>query len=210
MRKIIIAVSGLVLFIFAYPVFAYYAASPSPCRFIPAGCMSVPYGWYVEGNVGSTKLTNKSYTGSSSSSGIGGSAIVGYKFMPFFALEGGYTRYANTNIDVNNVRVASDQHDSYHVEGKGIWPFASSGMEAFAKLGYQRLNTKTKIDNSALAAANGISSGSHTHYGLYMGIGLQYYFSPELAVVGQWARAQGNSATGTLDLLSIGLSFIID
>ena len=46
--------------------------------------MSAPDGWYLEANAGSTNLSNKSYPGNSSSSGIGGNANLGYKFMPYF------------------------------------------------------------------------------------------------------------------------------
>jgi hypothetical protein len=44
-----------------------------------------------------------------------------------------------------------------------------------------------------------------------LGAGAQYYFMQEFAVVAQWARARGNSDTnGTMDLYSIGISFIFN
>lgn len=173
--------------------------------------MSAPYGWYAEANAGSAKLSNKSYPGSSSSSGIGGNLNAGYKFMPYFAIEIGYSLYPNTSVkDSTGTKAGSDRHYSYDAVAKGILPIGASGAEAFAKLGAGRLVSSMSISNAAVATAMGLSSSSHSATGLFMGIGMQYYFMPEMAVVGQWARAQGNSSTGNEDLLSGGVSFIFD
>jgi hypothetical protein len=173
--------------------------------------MSSPFGWYLEANGGSAKLSNKSYPGSSSSSGIGGNANVGYKFMPYFATEIGYSQYPNTSIK-NSVgtKAGSDKHYSYDLAAKGILPIAASGAEAFAKLGLSHLATSMSISNAAAASAIGLSNTSHSATGLYMAVGAQYYFMPELAVVAQWARAQGNNSTGNEELLSGGVSFIFN
>lgn len=172
--------------------------------------MSLPYGWYLEGNVGSSSLSGKSYPGaSSSSSGIGYSGNLGYKFMPYVAVEAGYTRFAET--DVKNgagTKAGTDKHFSWDIALKGIAPVYDSGFEAFAKLGIQRISSDASISNSAAASAIGFTSSGHSKTGLYMGIGAQYYFMPEFAVVAQWARSDGNSSTGTSDLLSAGLSFM--
>lgn len=171
--------------------------------------MSVPYGWYIEGNIGSTHLSNASFPGSSSSSGVGGNANVGYKFMPYFATELGYTRYANTSIKNGaGTQVATDKFYSYDLAGKGILPVANSGFELFAKIGAQRLNSKISVSNSAGAVALGIGSSNHSVTGIYLGIGADYAVLPELALVAQWQRAQGNNSTGNMDLISAGINFI--
>lgn len=175
--------------------------------------MSAPNGWYLEANAGSTDLSNKSYPGgNSSSSGVGGNANIGYKFMPYFALEGGYTQYANTSItnSATNTKAGTDKHYSYDLSLRGILPIMTSGFELFAKAGIQRLNSKVSINNSAAAAAIGLGSSHHSTTGIYLGAGGQYYFIPELAVVAQWQTAQGNSETGNMSLLSGGLSFVFD
>lgn len=196
-KKIVISgVLGSALFLIAGPALAV---------------MSVPYGWYIEGNVGSSHLSDESYPGSSSSSGIGGSANLGYKFMPYFGLEVNYTQYNNTTIkDDTDTKAATDKHYSYGIAGRGIVPIAASGLEAFARVGVQRITSSISIDDSTAANNLGISSSNHSYTSYLIGAGAQYYFMPELAVVGQWARANGNSSTGTEDLLSIGLSFILD
>jgi hypothetical protein len=181
----------------------------SSCGDYCGGYMSAPDGWYLEGNVGSAHLSNTNYPGSTSSSGIGANANLGYKFMPYGALEIGYTYYPNTNITAaNDVKAAEVTHYSYDLAVRGILPIADSGAEAFAKLGAQRIVARVSIDDDAAADALGLSSSSHSSTGLYIGVGGQYYFTPELAVVVQWQRAQGSSSTGTEDLFSAGLSFL--
>lgn len=173
--------------------------------------MSVPDGWYVEANVGSTHLSNKTYPGSSSSSGVGGNANIGYKFMPYLGVEIGYTRYANTSIkDQTGTKAATDKHYSYDIAAKGILPITNSGFEPFAKVGVERVNSHVSINNATAANNIGIGSSQHSATGLYLGAGAQYYFTSEFAAVAQWQRATGSSGTGTMDLLSLGLSFLVD
>jgi hypothetical protein len=175
--------------------------------------MSVPSGWYLEGNAGSAHLSNRSYGhgNSSTQSGLGGNVNLGYKFMPYFGLEIGYSQYPNANVkNAAGSKVARDKHYSYDLAGKGIVPIADSGAELFAKLGIQRINSHVSSTNASAASSAGVGSGHHSATGLYLGIGGQYYFMPELAVVVQWQGAQGNNKTGNENLFSGGLSFIFD
>lgn len=192
-KKILLAVSGLMTLVCSVPALAM---------------MSAPYGWYVEGNIGSTRLSDANYPGSVSSSGIGGNFNVGYKFMPYFAMEAGYTRYADTTIKSGSSKAGTVKYYSYDLAGRGILPFADTGFELFAKLGVERLNAQTNIDNAATAASIGLGSSQHTKTGLYMGVGGQYYFAPEFAVNVQWQRATGSSTTGNMDLFSAGVSYL--
>jgi hypothetical protein len=193
-KSILSIASGAALFIFAASAMA---------------AMSMPYGWYIEANGGSSHLTGKSYPGSASSSGFGGNGNLGYKFLPYIAAEMGYTRYANTSIKNGaGTRVATDKHYSYDIAAKGILPVATTGIDLFAKLGLERINSKVSVNNTAGALALGISSSSHSTTSVYVGAGGQYNLLPELALVVQWQRAQGNSSTGNEDLFSGGIAFI--
>lgn len=180
---------------------------------IPAWAdMSMPDGWYLDGNIGGSRQSDKSYPGpsSSSSSGLGGSVDVGYKFMPYFGAEIGYSLYANTIVkDQFGTKAATDKHYSYDLAGKGILPLGPSGAEAFAKLGIGRLKSSVRVNNATAANNIGISNNQHSDTALYMALGGQYYFYPSLAAVAQWARQQGNSNTGDMDLYTIGVSWII-
>lgn len=171
--------------------------------------MSLPYGWYLEANLGSSSYSGGHLPGSVSSSGIGYNPNIGYKFMPYVAAEVGYTGYANSTVKNGaGTKAGIGKHYAWDIAAKGILPFYTSGFEAFGKLGVQRISSNMSIQNAAAAAGLGLTSFSHSATGLFLGVGLQYYFMPELAVVGQWQRAQGNSSTGTETLLSGGLSFI--
>lgn len=172
-------------------------------------CMSAPYGWYAELNVGSTRVSNVSYPGRSSTSGIGGNLNLGYKFMPYFGLEVGYTRYANSSLtDQFGTKAATVKHFSYDLAARGILPMSFTGFELFAKLGVQRNNASFTIDNGVAANNIGLTSSNHSNTALYMGAGGQYYISPEIAVVVQWQRADGNGNVGIMDLYSLGFSVL--
>ena|SRR3990167_3023217 len=168
----------------------------------------LPYGWYVEGNAGASYLSKKSYPGSASTSKFGGNFNFGYKFMPNFTAEVGYSRYGSTNIkDSAGTNAATDQHYALDLAGKGIFPFSADG-DVFAKLGVADVFSNVGINNSGAADALGISSGKHSATGFYLGLGAEYYFTSTFGGNIQWARASGNSQTGTLSLYSIGLSYI--
>lgn len=173
--------------------------------------LSTPYGWYIEANVGTTKLFDEDYPpgASDETTWIGGNVNLGYKFMPFFAAEVGYTRYADTKIeDQSGTTAGEDQHYSMDLAAKGIIPFSYTGFEGFGKLGVQRLHSRIKIKSSVAASNIGLVKSSSGVTGFYLGAGVQYYFTPQMAVVAQWARANGNSETGTIDLYSIGVNFV--
>lgn len=173
--------------------------------------ISTPYGWYLDLFVGATKISNSDLPGDESSSGIGGGGSLGFKFMPYFAAEIGVTRYTNSTIkDGLGVTAATAKRYSVDIAAKGILPFYDTGFEAFGKLGIGRIYNRVSIDNSTAARNVGISNSSHSSNGVYVGLGAQYFFMPEFSVIGQWARQQGDSATGTADLFSIGLSYIFD
>jgi hypothetical protein len=173
--------------------------------------MSAPMGWYLEANGGSAKLSNVNYPGNSSSSGVGGNANLGYKFMPYVTAEIGYSLYPSSTIsNAAGSKAATVKHYSYDLAARGILPMGDTGFEAFAKLGVQRITSNININNAATANNMGVGSNSSSATGLYMAAGAQYYFMPELALNVQWARAQGNSSTGNEDLFSGGISFIFD
>lgn len=191
MRKVL---TGLTVLLLATPAFAD---------------MSLPYGWYLEANAGSSKLTNTNLPGNVSSSGIGYNGDLGYKFMPYVATELGYTQYANSTVKNGaGTKAGIGKHYSWDLALRGILPFYTSGFEAFAKVGVQRLAESMNIQSQTAATALGLGGASHSTTGLYVGVGVQYYFMPEFAINAQWAEAKGNSSTGTSQLLSAGASFI--
>lgn len=191
-------------------VITFFSLLAGSFAYADYGCMSAPFGWYLELNIGSTHVSNVSYPGKSSTSGLGGNLNVGYKFMPYFALEAGYTRYASTTLTdpSTDTKAANIKHYSWDLAARGILPMSYSGFELFAKLGVQRNSADVSIDDTQAAANIGVGSTNHRDTALYMGAGAQYYFWPEFAGVLQWQRAEGNGNVGVLDLYSIGFSYL--
>lgn len=174
--------------------------------------MSIPYGWYLEGNVGSTNLTNKSYPGSAGTSGVGGNANLGYKFFPYLGAEVGYSMYASTKISdrFSGNKAGRDKHTSYDLAIRGTLPILTSGVELFAKAGGMHATSDVAVTNQAVANAIGLVNSNSNDVGLYMGAGISYYVMPEIAFVAQWQRAKGSDSTGTLDLYTGGISLLVD
>lgn len=174
--------------------------------------MPLPMGWYLEGNVGEVNVSDINYasSGSNSVSGIGWNANIGYKFMPFFALEGGYTNYAKANVDLNNTKIAQATSQNYDIVGKAMLPIQNSGFEFMAKLGVGRTRTHITESDNSYATANGVTvnAGTNNSTSLMYGLGGEYAFTPEMLVNAQWLRSDGGTGTGDLDLYSLGFAYM--
>jgi len=178
---------------------------------LPAvSAVSIPYGYYLGGSVGWAKIYDKNYSGSVSHSGLGAGINVGYKFNPFMAFEFNGTHYADTVIKDVNTTVARDSHYSYSAQGKLMFPLGSSGASVVGKVGVSRLQSNLKISNCGVAAQNGLTCQTVSHYatGLYLAAGGEYSVTPNLLTNIEIARAQGNSHTGDAAILSLGASYI--
>lgn len=181
----------------------------SPSAF--AAMMSIPYGWYAELNGGVMKISNANFPGSAKSlNGVGANVSLGYKFMPFFAVELGDSVYSDTTIqDQVGTTAAAISHTAIDLAAKGIVPIVDSGFEFFTKIGASWLYSHLTISNPTAANNIGVTSSTRkTAGGLFVGIGGQYYFTPEVAVNLQWTRVHGNSSSGIIDLYSVGISII--
>ena len=171
---------------------------------------SLSSGWYLDGTVGSSKQEDYTNSGlSTNTTGLAGSMAMGYKFMPFIAAEVGVSQYALNRLQNSSETVIKVRTRSYYLAAKGIVPIANSGFEPFAKVGISRLTADPQVVDQTAANAVNARTSNASATGFYMGAGAQYYFLPELAVIAEWARANGSSSsTGNMDLYSIGLSYI--
>ena len=176
------------------------------------GATPLPCGWYIEGNWGASKATGKDYPGvpTIDNTGTGWSANAGYKFMPYLAAEGGYTRYGATRLQSDGVTIADDNHYAIDIAGKAILPLFTSGFELFAKLGVARVNSSIGSIHLPEGSSIVLDTGDKSGTGLFVGGGVAYSFIPNLVANIQWEEANGNNKTGNLSLLSIGISFILD
>lgn len=169
--------------------------------------VAVPFGWYVEGNIGQSRTSGVTYASGSSvhNTGFGWNVNLGYKFMPYFAAEVGYTGYAQTTAKALGLTIARDSHHSYDIAGKGIIPITDSGFDIFAKLGLARSQSHVTAPNTVSGYT--VSTGTNRSTNLYFGLGGDYALTPNLLGNLQWARSRSNSSIGNLDLYSIGLGF---
>lgn len=166
-----------------------------------------PQGWYIEGNAGLSTVSSKSYNAPNvRRSGMGYNINLGYKLTTFFSAEMGYTHYFPTRI-YNGPKIGQDTHYSYDLSAKATVPISDTSVEAFGKLGVARVHSDVQITNASLASGLNLDPGTHNVTGLYMALGLAYYFAPSMAVNVQWARAHGNNQTGDLNLYAAGLSY---
>jgi len=199
---------------------------------------SVPYGFYIEANVGGTKVTTSRTEGLdgaqlTGSSGVGVNGTMGYKINRYIGVEMGYTLYPSTTVrslvvDTVDFDIAAPtsyynvgqlQNTAVDLAARGIIPLQDSGVELFGKLGIARLSSRfsstnlsnvvdTIGDTDENTEATYAYPSSHNTIGLYAGLGIQYYFSQECALNVQYDYARGNNTTGNFALWSGGISFL--
>lgn len=148
----------------------------------------VARGSYADVNVGYSKIANSN--GANNVTGLGLNVNLGYKMMPFFAVEIGYTTYGASKSSFTGA-------NAFDAAIKGILPFQEVGVELFAKLGPDYVNN-SKVPNGVSPNATNV----------YYALGGAYAMNPNMLIVVQYSQASGNSSTGNFQLLSIGASYI--
>jgi opacity protein-like surface antigen len=179
-----------------------------------AAC-SLPSGFYLEYNWGATRSVAKSYPGVTTivNSGTGWNSTLGYKFMPYVGVEGGYTRYSDTRLENSaGTTAARDYHYGVDVAIKGIFPVMNTGIELFAKAGADRLVSTIGSVDTAASAVDGLTfdTNAHSAMGLYLAGGVDYAVTKSFLVNAEYAHASGNSSTGNMTLVSVGISILLD
>lgn len=174
---------------------------------------SAEKGWYVGGNVGIAGLNNTDYGQNSSThgSGFGFNFNVGYKFIPYFGLETGYSNYATTDIRAYQSTVAQTQPYSLNLAAKAILPMPLTEFELFLKLGYAWVSENfTTFDQATINTYNlSVPSGRKTSSDYFYGLGAEHYFTKQTSIILLWTEAYNPSGvTGTLDLYTIGINHI--
>jgi len=173
-----------------------------------------PCGWYLEGNYGESRVTGQEYPGvaSKDEDGAGWNVNGGYKFMPYFGVDVGYTSYANVSLkNSEGTTEAQGKHFSINGALKGILPIPKFHTELFAKAGVAWISAQvTNVDDAATAIDDvTLNTDTKTRTGPYFGGGAALVLAPELLANVQWTRAMGNDSTGKhLDLLSLGFTIL--
>lgn len=170
--------------------------------------VSMPVGWYLEGNLGKTDIgnTNVASGASQSNSGTGWNFNIGYKFIPFLAAEVGYTDYAKTTYTSQGTTVAGSYQHAYDAAAKAILPLSGSGFDVFGKFGVASLYAN--VTQQTPVAGITVNSGDQHATAMYYGLGMDYNLVPNVALVAQWQCASGNSETGRASLYSLGVNYM--
>ncbi|MCX7121135.1 MAG: hypothetical protein NTZ67_05100 [Gammaproteobacteria bacterium] len=124
----------------------------------------------VSRDVGATRFNN---------SGFAWNGNVGYQFSRYFAVETGYTHFANVS-ESNNIGDSANVSDIYGVDllAKGILPI-NSQFNVFAKAGAMYLSATPSFGVGNYTFTDNVAV---THYVPELGLGTAYYVSSNVSV----------------------------
>lgn len=161
-------------------------------------------GFYVGINLGYGKM-KETISGSTfnKTTGFGGRVDVGYKFVPTFATEFGFSMFRNGRFSNG---VTTTNNFLLDLALKAILPF-KNGFSVFGKVGPAVLNHKYDDPNGVLTDKR---AGTHMKPTIFGAIGASYSFTPNIALNGQVAATakNGKNAPATF-LATAGITYII-
>ena len=167
--------------------------------------------WYLEGNVGRVHVGDANFADNTSldTSGTAWNINIGYRIIPYFALEGGYTNYPDSIINYNTQEIGKNEQSSYDLAAKAIIPFMESGLSVFGKVGIAWVRSDVKATDQALIDANNItlSTGHSSSSALLYGFGAEYAVWSNVAANLQWSRIDGDDQVGNIDSYFVGISY---
>ena len=183
-------------------------------------------GWYVGGNVGSTRahfnndainsgLANQGLTVTSTTSDnrdIGYKLFSGYQINPNFAVEGGFFDlgrfgYGSTTIPTGTFN-GSTRVRGLNLDLLGMVPL-SERLSAFARIGAAYARSRANFSSTG-AVPFGTSSSTRNGTDLKYGLGLQYALTDALALRGEVERYRINDPLrnrGNVNMVSLGLIY---
>ncbi len=150
---------------------------------LPAAAQADKSAFYLGGGIGQSKAKDWC-------SGTGGfscedkktawKAFGGYQFNRYLSAELGYANLGKFTASgfglTDEAKVTA-----WDLSAIGAWPLMASGLSIFGRLGAYR--AKVKEDST-------IGNGSHDNNDLTLGLGLQYDFTRNLGLRGEWQRYQ--------------------
>jgi OmpA-OmpF porin, OOP family len=135
----------------------------------------------------------------------------GRKFNRNFALEAGYFdlgEFGYTANMVGGAEIATLKLKGFNIDAVGIYPFTEK-FSALGRLGLTYTQAKTTFGSSG-AIQPLRTNAEKDEANIKVGLGLQYAFTPALALRGEWERYRANDAVGNegdVDMFSVGLVY---
>lgn len=183
-------------------------------------------GWYVGGNVGSTRadfnndsinrtLTNQGLTVNSTTTDnrdAGYKLFGGYKLTPNFAVEGGYFDLGRFGYRTATTPTGTFSGDTrvkgLNLDLVGMLPLLDR-LSAFGRVGAAYSQSKANFTSSGAVPVN-TASRNRNDTNLKVGLGLQYAITDALAVRGEVERYRISDPIrnrGNVNMASIGLVY---
>jgi len=185
----------------------FVAAALAATMALPAAAMaqSAPdTGWYAGGSIGQSEVKD----GCSGLTGVPGIScdekdtawkiFGGYQLNRNFAAEFGYTDLGEISASGFGVNVSAET-TAWELSGIGSWPLTNQ-FSVFGRLGFYRAETEGRSNV-------GVSADSD-NTGLTFGVGVQYNFSRNLGLRGEWQRYSDvgeNGDESDIDVLGVSL-----
>ena len=146
-------------------------------------------GFFISGNLGYDKFDFAKPTASPTAqdsitnTGFAWNGNVGYQFNSYFALESGYTQFADVNanspIAGGTLAVANKENYGIDLLAKGILPI-NQKFNVFAKAGMMRLHTKQIT--SRLVFPDSSTTATTVRYVPEFGVGTSYNLTHSVAL----------------------------
>lgn len=179
-------------------------------------------GWYAGLDLGRSRLgmNGSDVDGALANQGIGSSTSLdqtdtsfgvnaGYRFNPYFALEGAYARLGSFDYSASTGADTIDgkfKASALSLAGVGMYPFTPQ-WSLYGKAGVTR--TDAQLEASSESGLTPTENTSHTGTGLLFGAGVIYDFDRSFFAKAGWDRYTrvGDSSTGSgpVDLYMVGV-----
>lgn len=137
--------------------------------------------------------------------------FAGYKFSPYFALEGGYFNLGQFDFRATTVPAGTlsgkIKLQGLNFDAVGILPITEK-FSALGRAGLNFVEAKDKFSNTGVVVTPIDASPSKTALKYKIGLGVQYDVTESIGVRGEWERHRIDDAVGNLadiDMVSLGL-----
>lgn len=150
------------------------------------------------------------------SNGIAGGVFAGYQLNPYFAVQGGYTKFSDADIKHANLGLGFEGHgkveeQAFDLVGKGILPL-QKGFSLYGDAGMAVVLAKAKMTvdgNTQGVTFSDTTSNDKTKILPTFGVGVSYDLTPKVPVSLGWTRIQkmGGNSIQSVDMGMVSVAY---